>query len=211
MEYINGLILADYMKIIELSNISNIAKIFLSIIPDNIIYDENAKSIFITKIKTLSETIINKSEIIDISLQKLENYEWKYVQLSACHGDLTLENIIMSNNDLYIIDFLDGFYDSWQIDIAKILQDIEMFWHYRNEKTDTNLFLRLLVLKKIILSELLAFKDGKKIVETIYHILLLNIVRILPYTKDEHTYDFLQNCLVLLNNKINTSGWEKYI
>lgn len=137
----------------------------------------------------------------------MTDYKWDYIQHSQCHGDLTLENIIVSNNDLYLIDFLDSFYDSWQIDIAKILQDIEIFWHYRKDKMDNNLFIRLLVLKRILLKKLIKIKDGEKIIESIYHILLLNLLRILPYTKDESTYDFLQGCFVFLDNKISNRKW----
>ncbi|AEF83951.1 conserved hypothetical protein [Treponema primitia ZAS-2] len=212
MEYINGLTLADYMKTIELQKIKDIAQVFLSLIPssfDNIEYDANAKKICLLKVKTLSENIIEKSEIIDVVLNKLENYQWNYIQYSKCHGDLTLENIIVSQNNLYLIDFLDSFYNSWQIDIAKVLQDIELFWHYRKEKIDNNLFIRLLVLKEIMLTELLKKNDGEKIVESIYYLLLLNLLRILPYTKDESTYDFLQQSLVSINSKIYHRNWER--
>jgi hypothetical protein len=209
MEYINGLIFADYMKIVELSHINNIADIFLGIIPEGLPYDNNAHDIFLSKIDDLSENIKDKTEIIKISLQRLKNYSWDYLQCSSCHGDLTLENIIISNNKLYLIDFLDSFYDSWQVDMAKIFQDIEIFWHYRNEKIDTNLFLRLLCLKKHIIKKLFVLNDGEKIIKSIYHILLLNLLRIIPYTKDQYTYDFLQKQLVVLNNKIAEENWRK--
>jgi hypothetical protein len=209
MEYMNGLTLADYMKTITLVEIGSIADSFLSIVPDTIYYDINARDIFITKIKTLSRDIIKKTEIIDISLQRLENYQWDYMQYSPCHGDLTLGNIIISNNNLYLIDFLDSFYDSWQIDIAKIFQDIETFWHYRDENIDINLVIRLIVLKKYILLKLFMLKDGNKLVESVYHTLLLNLLRIFPYTKDEHTYNFLQKQLVLVNHKIDRKAWRE--
>jgi serine/threonine protein kinase len=209
MEYINGLTFADYMKIAKLSHINYIADIFLSIVPENLLYDNNACDIFLSKIDDLSENIKDKTKIIKTSLQRLKNYSWDYLQGSSCHGDLTLENIIISNNELYLIDFLDSFYDSWQIDIAKILQDIEIFWHYRREKVDINLFIRLLVLKKLILKKLFVLNDGEEVIKSIYHILLLNLLRILPYTKDKFTSDFLQSCLVSLNNKIEEEGWRK--
>jgi thiamine kinase-like enzyme len=209
MEYINGLTLADYMKTIPLADIDSIGKIFLRLVPDTILYDTNARSVFMAKIKALSKDIAERTEIIKISLQRLEDYRWEYMQYSPCHGDLTLENIIISNNTLYLIDFLDSFYDSWQIDIAKVLQDIEIFWHYRNEYIDNNLFIRLLTLKRNIVLKLLALKDGNKLTESVYHTLLLNILRIFPYTKDEHTCNFLQNQLVLLNRKIEKREWER--
>ena len=40
----------------------------------------------------------------------------------SCHGDLTYENMIIKQNNLYFIDFLDGYVDSKLLDISKIFQ-----------------------------------------------------------------------------------------
>lgn len=121
---------------------------------------------------------LSNKEIKD-AVEILEKYPWDCVLHSECHGDLTLENMIIVKDNIYLIDFLDSFYDSWQIDYAKILQDIELYWHYRDEKEiNVNLALRLLILKEDLISKILLMDDGEKILDVIYHILLLNILRI---------------------------------
>ena len=114
--------------------------------------------------------------------------------LSECHGDMTLENMIIQDGEIYLIDFLDSFYNSWLIDVAKILQDADVLWSYRTyEKLNANLKIKLIILKQLIIEQLLTFRDGKYLVGEVYHILLLNLMRIIPYTKDEETKNYIDN------------------
>jgi len=115
--------------------------------------------------------------------------------------------LITSDKKIYLIDFLDSFFDSWMIDVAKLLQDIELCWSYRYEKMSTNLSLRLTVAKEALLESILELENGETKIKYIYHILLLNVLRIVPYTKDSITKEFLQNALkylidILTHNKI---------
>ena len=48
---------------------------------------------------------------------------------SFCHGDMTLSNIIFAEN-IYLIDFLDSFVESYWIDLIKLRQDLVYFWSY---------------------------------------------------------------------------------
>jgi hypothetical protein len=47
------------------------------------------------------------------------------------HGDLTLENLIYSNQEFYMIDCSEGLWDSYVFDIAKLRQDLECKWFLR--------------------------------------------------------------------------------
>lgn len=194
MEYINGISLARYMSSVELNKISELGDLFLKNVTDHKCYDKSAPDIFKSKIRQLKKQLINLDKpFLKRSLVLLEAYQWNYVISSECHGDMTLENIIIGNEKPYLIDFLDSFYDSWMIDIAKILQDTELYWSYRYEKRiEENLYIRLTVLKDFIIDKIINMKNGKMLVETIYHILLLNIIRIVPYSKDEVTDMYLE-------------------
>jgi thiamine kinase-like enzyme len=206
MEYINGSTLADYFKDIKISSIAGIAEKFIKIIPQNYNFDQGAKEIFYLKIKELEEKIgVKEDETLKRAFKLLKDYDWKNCATSDCHGDLTLENIIYGDGNLYLIDFLDSFYDSWMIDLAKIFQDVECFWSYRSlEEIDENLEIRLLILKQIILDKLLSLRDGQVIIKTIYAMLLLNLLRIIPYTKDEKTKKYLMREISKIISKINT-------
>ena len=109
---------------------------------------------------------------------------------SKCHGDMTLENIIIKNDKIYFIDFLDSFYDSWFLDIGTLLQDVQVMWSYRFQKdVSMNTVLRLIVFRDLLIDEIK--NVNPEYVLEIYYALLQKLIRIYPYTKDELTYNFL--------------------
>ena len=57
------------------------------------------------------------------------------------HGDLTLENILHTEDGFYMIDAVTIDYDSYIFDIAKMRQDLECKWFLRNStvRLDTKL------------------------------------------------------------------------
>ncbi len=207
MEYINGLKLSDYLETANREFLSRISKMICSEIRDTNIYDIEADNIILSKIKDLKTKIVDVPlyaiSALQNALEVLERYKWDKCIKSSCHGDFTLENILIKEGDLYVIDFLDSFYDSWLIDIAKIFQDLECLWSYRNyENISENLKTRILILKQMIIDDILLMKNGKYYLFTIYHFLLLNLLRILPYTKDEKTIKYLYLEIAKINNII---------
>lgn len=188
MEYIQGITLAKYLTKCNVNEISDIAESIIQ----NIDFNDYGfdSSIFTNKIidlenktKTLDNVYITKA------IDYLKNVDWSNFKISNCHGDLTLENIIIRNGNMYYIDFLDSFYNSWLIDFGKLLQDVESMWSYRKESIDVNLKLRLIILKSILINKLKEINT--KYVKDAYIALLLNLVRIYPYTKDEFTFKYL--------------------
>ena len=137
-----------------------------------------------TLLKTnLGEKLQNKFYITTIS--KIE--EFKKFTPSFCHGDFTLENImITSNGELYLIDFLDNFSQQINFDIVKIYQDIEGEW-YKIKNEDMKIpKIKLLFFKELFDKKIEEkFKEYKKIH---YYLLALTFLRILPYTKDKKKY-----------------------
>jgi len=211
MEYINGSTLADYMHYIELSKIPGLAERLLSNFKNTGSYDANANDIFKKKINCLRSsigTIGNKTVLM--AFRELDSFGWDYLVSTKCHGDMTLENILISGEKLYLIDFLDSFYDSWMIDLAKILQDLELGWSYRYcRESKSNLYVRRIILRDILIGKVLQMKDGEKIVDTVYHILLLNMLRIMPYVKDDETQEYIKNSLEFLLDILNKKNWLK--
>jgi thiamine kinase-like enzyme len=138
------------------------------------------------------------------ALSHLKRVDWSRCEESSCHGDLTLENIIIRDGELYLIDFLDSFYNSWMIDVAKILQDIECFWSYRHEPRSLNLHVRAVALKYLLTTYIRSRHGGEEYLVMVYNLLLLNLLRILPYTKDEETLKYLYGEIDRLTIKIVT-------
>ena len=197
MEYINGRTLADWLEQVELSSIEEIVN---KVTSNYIAFDRKnyeAQSIFNNKIKSTKDAansnFIARNWInsFDNFFLLLENYSWEGIVKSPCHGDMTLENILIENGNLYLIDFLDSFYDTWMIDAAKLLQDTECFWSYRRKRMSINLKVRLLVFKDLLISKIRNMPEGEYLIDTIYHVLLLNMLRILPYVKDENDCKYL--------------------
>lgn len=210
MEFIKGRTLAEYSKYISLKEISKfITILFNSLDTQNTQLSKNANEIFNNKIETLLPNLPNLLTIKN-AISILQNFDWKYVYKSKCHGDLTLENIIVTaNNKLYLIDYLDSFYNSWLIDIAKLLQDLELKWSFRKETINTTQSIRLLVAKEALLKKILSLDNNYELITTIYHILLLNILRIYPYTNDNSTLLYLEDVLNFLLQKIASIKKER--
>jgi len=104
--------------------------------------------------KFLGVTLFRFSEFGDIKdysvtymewLSKMPNWEFSFTQKelyerlpkllpqTLYHGDMTLENIIHSNDRFYFIDPVTVPFDSYVFDIAKLRQDIDCKWFLRHD------------------------------------------------------------------------------
>lgn len=197
MEYIQGMTLAEYIKTMEIGKVKGLVEALVnSFIPKEIpvlTQDEKEEVVqtFAKKISELRKTLSTQNnEVINQSLDLLEKHDWRKLAPSQCHGDMTLENIIIKNDKMYLIDFLDSFYDSWFLDIGTLLQDIQVMWSYRHQgDISMNTVLRLIVFRDLLVNEVR--KINEDYVVEIYYSLLQKLVRIYPYAKDELTYSFL--------------------
>ena len=119
----------------------------------------------------------------------------KELRAGYCHGDLTLENIIVGHKPekyikssariLHLIDFLDSFIDTPYVDIATVLQDSLCHWSYRYKELDEEQERYL----KNFTHEFLMNVGGcnKDNMKLILGFLLFKIYRIVPYAKDDVT------------------------
>ena len=191
MEYIQGITLAEYMKIIEVGKVRNLAEMIVSNLFEADYCGKSDEEVFSGKIVSLKKTLFfMDSQIINEALKVLDNHSWDNFHISPCHGDLTLENIMVKDHQLYLIDFLDSFYDCWLLDIGTLLQDVQTMWSYRNQnEVDINTVIRLIVFRDILLDKIREICP--EYVREVYYALLLKLIRIYPYVKDKKTYEFL--------------------
>lgn len=209
MEYIQGITLAEYIKTMEIGKIKGLVEsLVASLVPQqqrtmSAEEEKRVKAIFAHKIASLKESLNDHNNaIIQRALEMLESHDWRNLAPSVCHGDMTLENIIIRNDRLYFIDFLDSFYDSWFLDIGTLLQDIQVMWAYRFQKdVSMNTVLRLIVFRDLLLDEIR--KINPDYVLEVYYSLLQKLIRIYPYTKDKHTHQFLNEKTSLVLDQIN--------
>ena len=182
MEYIIGTKFSDYIQQNSIHEIYPYMDILLEFIKSN------------NTIKHINPQEMINNKISDIGKKinmNLKNILISDLPLSYCHGDLTLENVIISSKGkLYLIDFLDSFLNSNLIDLSKILQDLIFMWSWRNEKIKP--YSKLVLLQEHIDKNII-----KEDYLPSYKLMKLNLLRTLPYIgKDTNTYN---NILRFLN------------
>jgi len=132
------------------------------------------------------EVIDKVSEFEEFPTSILEKVDWN-VNRGFCHGDLTLENMIIIEDSIFLIDFLDSFVEVPSIDQSKILQDAYFAWSFR-DKSDIP-FQKLLHLKK---------KFSNQLHDTL---LLIHLFRILPYA-EPNTQSMVKKWIEILRNRL---------
>ncbi len=212
MEYINAKTLAEYSYNIQINEITHLIRLLIeNLHKQNNESNKIVQLIFNKKIEELKNKI-NKNKNIKIAFKELENYNWENITKTPCHGDLTLENILITEDKkIYLIDFLDSFYNSYLIDIAKLLQDLELGWSFRYEEENSTRNIRLFAAKNALKRAIMSMANDDKrtgggILNDIYHILLLNMLRIYPYVHDTKTKSFLDKSVIKVLNLIEKRG-----
>lgn len=205
MDYIYSLSFIKFFEIASIYDIKNIVNILISFIDDelknskiqtidkNIFYNKLTSILIACKKNELVD--INKvTEYVNICKSKILEFDTIILPIGSCHGDLTFSNILFSNNDVYLIDFLDSFIETPLQDIVKLRQDTAYKWSLMmcNEQYNkSHIFTVLNYIDEQICSH---FK--KNIFYKYYNILqYINILRILPYVKEQQVY--IELCKIL--------------
>lgn len=197
MQYVNCQTFASYIWSITVKEITSFVELALEHLDFSWSYlVKDSNQIFQKKIRSLKESCPVTTSLEDQAFFLLEHFDFSTIPHSKCHGDLTLENILITpEKKIYLIDFLDSFYDSWMMDVAKLLQDLYLHRSYRHHQMNVNLHLRLTIAKQALLEAIQEKDPGNTYLIGIYHLLLLNLLRIIPYTHDDTTKNFLQNAI----------------
>lgn len=198
MEYINGISMAEYLETQNLGEIPEIAELFANEITARPGEPADLKPVFAAKIAALKKEIAALrpapalKAAVRLAFARLDAFGWEGGTTAPCHGDMTLENIIVSRRGFYLIDHLDAFHESGLADLGKLLQDLELYWSYRGRRIDQNTKIRCYLLKKELL-RLVEERLGRQAVTLAYHALLLNLLRILPYASEESVRRFVRD------------------
>lgn len=132
------------------------------------------------------------ASIIEYSHRVFEAMDELTIPVGICHGDLTFSNILFNSNIYYLIDFLDSFIETPLQDIVKIRQDTQFRWSqlmYTKPYDDVRL---RIVCDKIDREIDQYFTNKYPWYTRNYHIMqLMNILRILPYAKEQEVVEYL--------------------
>ena len=182
-------------QIIELEK--NILQYFNSIIDKSILKEFD----YLSWQNKLNDLYI---KINDIKLQEvifyLQNIKFQSeFYYGNYHGDLTLTNLFISNEGDNIkidaIDFLESFIASPTNDLVKMRQDTKHLWTLQLIQNFTKIDLnRVLILLNHIDEKISKFIEKNEILKEYYiPFQIINLLRILPYNKDEKVFEYLKN------------------
>ena len=198
MEYIGGTTFNNYISSNTIQGSDNIMDKLLNFVDvDQGINEKNDMTDMIYK--KLHDVDVSNNFMcgFDIKIYKdyCANFDWTSINTGTrpCHGDLTFENIIIYKSEIYLIDFLDSFIDTKYIDFSKLLQDVMLMWSWRNCPRPP--LIKNIYMYDKIMSRL---NHGEK--ETVQRLLVLNLLRILPYANDV-SYVLVRNSLNFLEEK----------
>ena len=176
MEYVNGLDMATYLERADTEGVDKLIDFLSSYIQwclDN------------SEMYSFKEEVTNKINSLGryVNLSFFINELSKPMPKSLIHGDFTLENIIYANDKFYFIDANPTDLNSIYFDANKLRQDLDCLWFVRNRKNKVH---HRIVCNRIseTLKERFTFMRNDTI-------MILMLSRILPYTTDPDTEDFL--------------------
>lgn len=115
--------------------------------------------------------------------------------IGQCHGDLTLSNMIMDDESLWLIDFIGAFVDTPYWDIAKLYQEFEFGWSSRFASSESQL--RYVLQNRDIKRKIDEFVQEEQLnVFVINCFKYLTLLRIIPYVRDTTTRAWLSRSLL---------------
>lgn len=209
MPFIYGYSGSDILIQNHSKNIDKFAKELSSLI---YFFKENNKSGEIINKKILLKKIISIKKLNHIDFFKYFKLAEKYLEdvpndleSTWCHGDLTLSNMIISDDvksenynekidhKIYLIDWLDNVFETYYNDLAKLKQDLYHGWSSRHllksQKVSCSIIGKF-IWKQI--EDIFINEDNYKIFRFFS---ILCILRIIPYAQNKNDLFWLKQTL----------------
>ncbi len=137
--------------------------------------------------------------VIDLLGSLLARAQWPPLPEGPCHGDLTLENILVdSKGAIWLIDFDAPELSSYWLDLAKLYQDLSGLWclrHLAAEDRNTLAYKNAIIamrrfraeIDQVVAAALPGFHAG------LPSLVALHLMRALPYCEDTATIVYILN------------------
>jgi phosphotransferase family enzyme len=194
MEYVNGVQLSTYISRSTVRDFDPLIDRLLRFVRSNIC---EAAANFTAPINEKLSSISSTNRLsIDRLVQYCRAFDWGAIPTGYCHGDFSFENILVHQSDLYLIDFLDSFIETPYLDLSKLLLDVLVFWSWRSEK-------RRPIIKNAYVYDLVLSQMNSREIEIVRRLLVLDLLRILPYARTNGNALFVQDALEHLAMKFD--------
>lgn len=184
MEYIPNLDIITYLTNNQVSNLAEFIVDVLDKLSKNSI-EADFSQVYFNKLEHFSFGAYGLPFTAEELISKLP----KFLPMSEYHGDFTLQNILYSTNtkNFVLIDPLTTDYASFVFDIAKLRQDLTCKWFIRggNYFFDSKL--------KILYETLSKFTHYNN-----DYLLILMLIRVLPYCDTVNDQNFLRSEILKL-------------
>lgn len=123
--------------------------------------------------------------------RQINEFDTLLIPIGMCHGDLTFSNILFCGQQYCLIDFLDSFVETPLQDIVKLRQDSRYLWSCLMYQQPYDA-LRLKLISQYIDEKLDEHFSRYEWYKQYYGIMqLMNMLRILPYAKEEKVVNYL--------------------
>jgi len=204
MEYVNG---ENFPEFILRSNSFIINRLFKKILvfiveckkkSEDKFYDSN---LILNKIKELEKSKTLKSKSYKHIFEKLKLFKWQNISLSQNHGDLSLENILVRNENIFFVDISKNFIESFYLDLSKLLFDLLSGWSFRNLNEYENR-IQVISIKQNYLKFLHNNFDTNEL-NLIKMLTLLDFLRVLNYCKNIDHLKLLKTKLKIFYDHFN--------
>lgn len=120
------------------------------------------------------------------------------IPVGVCHGDLTFSNVLFCGQQYCFIDFLDSFIETPLQDIVKLRQDSQYLWSCLMYQQPYDA-LRLKLISEYVDERLDKHFSQHDWYKKHYEVLqLMNMLRILPYAKEEKVMEYLKRVIKTL-------------
>jgi hypothetical protein len=186
MEYVNGVQLSTFISRNTVRDVDPIIDRLITFVRSNIC---EVTTDFDGPVREKLRSISSASGLpIDRYAQYCLAFDWSAMPTGYCHGDLTFENILVHQSNLYFIDFLDSFIQTPYLDLSKLLLDILVLWSWRFER-------RRPIIKNAHIYDMVLSQLESREVEIVRRLLVLNLLQILPYANAHGNSLFVQQAL----------------
>ena len=137
-------------------------------------------------------------ELMGRARKKIEEAGTLRIPVGVCHGDLTFSNVLFCGQQYCLIDFLDSFIETPLQDIVKLRQDSQHLWSCLMYQRPYDA-LRLKQISEYVDERLNKHFGQYDWYKEHYEVLqLMNMLRILPYAKEEKVVAYLKRAIKTL-------------
>ena len=208
MDYVYSQNYIDYLENAGVHEIDAFVEAMISFVENEIAQSpmtECPKEVLAAKFEEVADKVSTRKDytnemerLMAKAINKIVEISTLRIPVGICHGDLTFSNILFCGQQYCLIDFLDSFVETPLQDIVKLRQDSQYLWSclmYQNPYDA----LRLKMISEYVderidkhFSQYDWYKENYGIMQ------LMNMLRILPYAKEEKVVKYLMRVTNML-------------